>query len=89
MVHDTNPALFSVFLEYLYSGCINIKELNVDQWAELMMLSDRYEVDALKQICEQVLKGYIDNDSVLYFLSLADQYNAKALKVSLMIGLFF
>lgn len=80
LVHDTNPSLFYVFLEYLYSGRINIKDLNVDQWAELMMLSDRYEVDTLKQVCEQVLKDNLDNDSVLYFLSLADQFNAKALK---------
>lgn len=80
LVHDTNPALFSVFLEYLYSGCVNIKELSVDQVAELMMLSDRYEVDVLKQVCEQVLKRHIDGDSMLYFLSLADQFNARALK---------
>lgn len=70
-----------MFLEYLYSGCINIKELSVDQIAELMMLSDRYEVDTLKQVCEQVLKRHIDGDSVLYFLSLADQFNARVLKV--------
>ncbi|KAJ1530441.1 hypothetical protein ONE63_005346 [Megalurothrips usitatus] len=79
-VYDTNPALFSIFLEYLYSGCINVKDLTVDQWSEILMLSDRYEVDTLKQICEQALKGHLDNDSVLYFLSLADQFNAKALK---------
>ncbi|XP_034251805.1 uncharacterized protein LOC117651669 isoform X2 [Thrips palmi] len=80
LVHDTNPALFLVFLEYLYSGCIDIKDLSVDQIAELMMLSDRYEVDTLKQVCEQLLKRHIDGDSVLYFLSLADQFNARALK---------
>ncbi|KAE8752100.1 hypothetical protein FOCC_FOCC001262 [Frankliniella occidentalis] len=80
LVHDTNPALFSVFLEYLYSGCINIKALSVDQLADLMMLSDRYEVDTLKQVCEYVLKGHVDSESVLYFLSLADQFNAKTLK---------
>lgn len=83
LVYDTNPVLFSAFLEYLYSGCIDTKALSVDQIAELMMLSDRYEVDTLKQICEHVLKGHIDIDSVLYFLSLADQFNAKSLKVKL------
>lgn len=49
--------------------------------AELLLLSDRYEVDSLKQACEYALHSSIDQDSVLYFLSMADQYNAQILKV--------
>lgn len=82
MIHDTSPFLFSTFLNYLYSGQLETKELSVDQLADLMLLSDRYEVDSLKQACEQGLKRHIDEDSVLYFLSMGDQFNAKLLRVS-------
>jgi hypothetical protein len=82
VIHDTSPFLFSTFLNYLYSGQLETKELSVDQLADLMLLSDRYEVDSLKQACEQGLKRHIDEDSVLYFLSMGDQFNAKLLRVS-------
>ena len=42
-VHDTNPDLFRIFLGYLYSGQLT-SELTVEQLADLMTLSDRYEV---------------------------------------------
>lgn len=80
-IHDTNPFLFRVFLEYLYSGRLRQNTLNTDQLAELLLLSDRYEVDSLKQVCEYALHSSIDQESVLYFLSMADQFNALVLKV--------
>jgi len=83
VIHDASPFLFSTFVNYLYSGQLETKELSVDQLADLMLLSDRYEVDSLKQACEQGLKRHIDEDSVLYFLSLGDQFNAKLLRVSI------
>lgn len=82
-VHDTNPFVFRVFLEYLYSGRLRQSSLTTDQFTELLLLSDRYEVDSLKQACEYGLHSSIDEDSVLYFLSMADQYNAKTLRVIL------
>ncbi|GFG38681.1 hypothetical protein Cfor_08266 [Coptotermes formosanus] len=80
VIHDASPFLFSTFVNYLYSGQLETKELSVDQLADLMLLSDRYEVDSLKQACEQGLKRHIDEDSVLYFLSMGDQFNAKLLR---------
>lgn len=82
-MHDTNPNIFQIFLEYLYSGRIRQNSLTTDQLAELLLLSDRYEVDSLKQACEYGLHSSIDEDSVLYFLSMADQYNAQILRVIL------
>lgn len=44
IVHDTNPALFQMFLEYLYSGELETSELATEQLADIMQISDRYEV---------------------------------------------
>lgn len=73
--------MFRIFLEYLYSGRLKQTPFSTEQLIELLLLSDRYEVDALKQTTEYLLQSSIDIDSVLYFLSMADQYNAKILKV--------
>ena len=43
-VHDTNPQLFALFLDYLYSGQLDTADLTTEQLADLMALADRYEV---------------------------------------------
>ncbi|XP_054262009.1 uncharacterized protein LOC128985991 isoform X2 [Macrosteles quadrilineatus] len=82
IVFDTSPSLFSVLLDYLYCGQLDTSSFTVDQLADLMLLADRYEVDSLKTACEHGLSSHIDHDSVLYFLSMGDQFNAKHLRSS-------
>lgn len=82
MIHDTTPFLFNVFLEYLYSGKLRQQSLSSEQLVEVLLLSDRYEVDTLKQACEYALQSSIDVDSVLYLISMADQFNAQYLRVN-------
>ncbi|XP_013420010.1 uncharacterized protein LOC106180548 [Lingula anatina] len=81
-VHDTNPSLFRLFLEYLYSGQLETNEMSTEQLADMMAIGDRYEVDSLKSLCENTLKHHLDEDSSLFLLSLAEQYNATALRSS-------
>ncbi|XP_074026270.1 uncharacterized protein isoform X2 [Leptinotarsa decemlineata] len=80
VVHDTGPFLFRILLEYLYSGRLKCDSLSSEQLVELLLLSDRYEMDALKHTCEYALVDIIDAETVIYFLSVADQYNARILK---------
>lgn len=80
-IHDTNAYLFRVFLDYLYSGKLITSLLSNEQLIDLLVISDRYEMDALKLLCENGLKRYIDNDTVLCLISMAHRYNAKSLKV--------
>ncbi|XP_072029575.1 uncharacterized protein [Amphiura filiformis] len=79
-VHDADPNLFRQFLGYLYSGGLETSAMSVEQLADMMSLSDRYEVDNLKQVCEAALKMRLDEDSVLFLLSLADQFHATILR---------
>nr|XP_006812477.1 PREDICTED: uncharacterized protein LOC100370394 [Saccoglossus kowalevskii] len=66
-VHDANPELFRLFLQFLYSGYLDTSGLSVEQVADMMSLSDRYEVDTLKQLCESTLKRHLDGRySILY-----------------------
>ncbi|XP_031551379.1 uncharacterized protein LOC116288701 [Actinia tenebrosa] len=80
LVPSTNPHLFHKFLESLYSGTINTNCMSIDQLVEMMMLTDMYEVDHMKEACEMSLCACISDDTVLYLLSMADRYNATQLK---------
>ncbi|RZF40536.1 hypothetical protein LSTR_LSTR000415 [Laodelphax striatellus] len=83
VIIDTSPKLFTILVEYLYSGQLESAHgLSTDQLVDLLYAADRYEVDSLKTACEQGLSSLIDNDTVLDFLSLGDQFNAKLLKSS-------
>jgi len=43
-VHDTDPRLFRQFLEYVYSGVVELNDLSTEQIADMMTLADRYDV---------------------------------------------
>ncbi|KAL4239206.1 hypothetical protein ACF0H5_000023 [Mactra antiquata] len=81
-VHDTNPKLFESFLEYLYCGQLEMSDFTTEQIADMMTLADRYDTVSLRGKCEYTLKHRIDDDTVFYLLSFADQINAKTLKDS-------
>ncbi|KAJ8913824.1 hypothetical protein NQ315_003733 [Exocentrus adspersus] len=80
VIHDTSPFLFRILLEYLYSGKLKQDSLSTEQLVEILLLSDRYEMDCLKVTCENALLSSVDEESVFYFLSMSDQYNARVLK---------
>lgn len=81
VIHDTSPFVFNMLLEYLYSGRLDYSAMKIEHLVDLLLLSDKYEIDSLKHTCEHALLKSIDSDTVLYFLSMADQYNARILKV--------
>lgn len=80
LIPDTSPCLFNKFLGYLYSGILDTDSLSVDELAEMIALSDKYEVDSLKEICEGVFLRNIDGDNVFLYLGMAEQYSVARLK---------
>ncbi|XP_071813633.1 uncharacterized protein [Apostichopus japonicus] len=79
-VHDIDPDLFVQFVRYLYSGQLDTGAMSIDQLADMMAVSDRYEMDNLKKVCEGALKSRLDEESVLFLLSVADQFHASTLR---------
>ncbi|XP_073245445.1 uncharacterized protein [Porites lutea] len=80
LVPDTSPCLFHKFLGYLYSGTLDKRTLSTDDVPEMLALSDKYEVDSLKEICEQILLCDVDEDTVLLYMGLAEQFTVPRLK---------
>ncbi|KAL9955418.1 hypothetical protein ACROYT_G036744 [Oculina patagonica] len=80
LVPDTSPCLFHKFLGYLYSGVLDTRSLSLDEVTEMLALSDKYEMDSLKDICEETLRKDIDDDNVLLCLGVAEQFSVSRLK---------
>uniref|UniRef100_A0A0K2TSK0 BTB domain-containing protein n=2 Tax=Lepeophtheirus salmonis TaxID=72036 RepID=A0A0K2TSK0_LEPSM len=80
IISDVSPCVFRLFLKYIYSGSLSVEGLPIDQISELLLLSDRYEMDSLKNICESILAQKTSNENVLELLSISDTYNASKLK---------
>ncbi|EDO48402.1 predicted protein [Nematostella vectensis] len=78
----TNPALFKCFLCSLYRGNMETSTMTTEQLVDMLTITDRYEVDSLKQACEAALSSRMTEETALFLFGLADQYNAFCLKVS-------
>ena len=64
-------------IEFIYTGDENI--LNGDNTVDILMASDRFDIDDLKQICEDIIEQNLDVENVCWILELADRYNAPRL----------
>lgn len=80
-IRDTSPVIFRRLLLYLYGAPVD-RTVGAEPLCELMLLADRFSVDALKDICESTLRALIDDASVLCLLALADRLCATALKAN-------
>jgi len=85
VIYDCPASVFELFLCFIYTGEIISAQqdisLALDVLVELITLADRYEMDTLKLYSEQELASrHLDESSVIYLLSMADQYNARTLR---------
>lgn len=52
VIHDIDPDIFSLVLEFIYTGNVKMK---ADQVTQLLVLADRFVVSNLKERCEDAL----------------------------------
>jgi hypothetical protein len=76
-VRDCSKGVFLLFLEYLYSGEVDI---GMDNTIELYVLSDRYQEDDLKRQCIEVIEGGLSHGNAIEFLVEADGLGLDTLK---------
>ncbi|KAF6202803.1 hypothetical protein GE061_003206 [Apolygus lucorum] len=76
-VEDCDPEVFEKFVRFLYLGCLNgIKHSEL----ELLALAEQFEVENLKNICEESIADNITvNNAVRVFME-AERNNALILK---------
>jgi len=77
VIEDVKHSVFVKLLEDLYSDHIDIP---IDSAMEMLHTADRFGVERLKKMCENVMLRAIDVDSVALILYTADEHNASDLR---------
>jgi hypothetical protein len=78
-IPDCTYNSFLVMMEYIYSGRIPSKLVEMHQIVDLLELADQFFLDHLKQKCEMLLQPEVNADTVEFLLSVAQKTNASQL----------
>jgi speckle-type POZ protein len=77
-IDDIDPSVFKEVLRYLYTG--KAPKLNEDAMTEpLFLAADKYQIEALKDLCEQSLITKLNVQTVVHYLVVAHLYTAPQL----------
>jgi speckle-type POZ protein len=84
-VEDMQPDVFKALLQFVYTDSMpDLGELHGEDYAEmvrhLLVAADRYAMERLKLMCQEILSRNLDVENVAMTLGLADQYNCDKLK---------
>ncbi|XP_044581033.1 speckle-type POZ protein-like A [Cotesia glomerata] len=75
-IPDVDPVVFKKVLDYIYTDKVE----DLDTFAEeLLEVSDKYQLLALKEICEESLSRTISVENSIRRLVLADRHNSERL----------
>ncbi|VDM50427.1 unnamed protein product [Toxocara canis] len=78
IIKDTDVESVRMMLHYMYCG-----EVDLESNAEgVMVLAERYQMDELKQLCEEKLCTQVDRNNIAEMLYLADLFNCSFLKTA-------
>mmetsp|Transcript_67271 Transcript_67271/g.194549 ORF Transcript_67271/g.194549 Transcript_67271/m.194549 type:complete len:622 (-) Transcript_67271:341-2206(-) len=77
-VGDVSHKVFMKVLEYLYTD--TIKDVNLELGVHLLIASEQFMLDRLKQLCEDIIRTQIDASNVTSILVTSHQHNAGGLK---------
>ncbi|KAF7009959.1 hypothetical protein CFC21_024437 [Triticum aestivum] len=84
-VEEMQPAVFKALLHFIYTDSLpSMDNLDDDEKKEmvrhLLLAADRYAMERMKMMCEDILCETLDVETVATMLALADQHNCSRLK---------
>ncbi|KAL6659219.1 hypothetical protein ACP70R_003259 [Stipagrostis hirtigluma subsp. patula] len=84
-IEDMEPAVFKALLHFVYKDSLPVMDnLDRDEHKEmikhLLVAADRYAIERMKLMCENILCKRLDVDTVATTLVLADRHNCNKLK---------
>ncbi|KAL7298423.1 hypothetical protein TKK_0008214 [Trichogramma kaykai] len=65
-------------LRYIYTGSVENQELF--QAMDLLAVADKYQLEELKSVCEQMIGSNLSTENAVDILRVADKHNAKYLR---------
>jgi speckle-type POZ protein len=81
-IDDMEAKVFKAMLHFIYAD--SLPEIDEDEIVEmsqhLLVAADRYNIERLKLMCEEILCKYIRKDTAATILALAEQHHCAGLK---------
>jgi len=81
-IKDIKPDTMAEMLYFIYTGLVNETALTVTNAVELLFAADKYQLDTLKDICQDKLSSVLDAENAIEFLILGEKYQTPKLKDS-------
>ncbi|OXU26477.1 hypothetical protein TSAR_009240 [Trichomalopsis sarcophagae] len=77
-ITDVKPKVFRMLLRYIYTD--KIDGVDSDVAKDLLVAAIKYDVEGLRETCEEILYNSINVGNAIEILDIADQYNITELK---------
>lgn len=78
VIEDIEPEVFRKMLQFIYTAKVkNIKQIDAHS---LLIAADKYSIEGLKSLCEEVIFNNLTINNAVKILKFADDYNATKLK---------
>ncbi|CAL4898714.1 unnamed protein product [Urochloa decumbens] len=85
VIKDMEPKVFKAMLHYMYTDALPLMEEEEEEVAMaqgLIAAADRFKIERLKLMCEEMLCRRIDVDTVAVSLAVAEDHGCHALKAT-------
>ena len=79
-IDDFKAEVVGEMLNFIYTGNVSSQDAILDIASELLKVADKYQLDLLKNICEESLCSTLKVINCVEYLVLGDMYNAVKLK---------
>ncbi|KAF6198083.1 hypothetical protein GE061_007829 [Apolygus lucorum] len=79
VIDDVNPKIFSMFLDFVYTGDLP-KDLTIQDGTELLVCADKYQTTAMLCALDDALAAKVTPQNALELRQVADSLNRVALK---------
>merc|ERR1712025_460314 len=78
MLPDIAHPVFLLLLEYIYTD--QVGDISSDLAVHLLIAAERFLLDRLKALCEDIVRKYISVDNVVQIMMTAKAHRAEGLK---------
>ena len=79
IIDDIKKETMTGMLYYIYTGLVK-ETISKESFADLFIAADKYQLDALKNLCQDKLCSVLDAENSIEFLILGEMYGVPKLK---------
>ena len=88
-IEDIKPEIMNEMLHFIYTSRIAKKNIMVEFAIELLAAADKYQLEALKDTCQDKIRSVLDAENAIEFLILGEMYQANKLKDTAMMEVVY